>query len=249
MAAPLLHLNASLTHWEFAMYVIGWLVWTPSYVVALVDFYRHREDKDRPCLIPTIAVCGNVAFEGIWFLLGDFSHAGLVKWLYFGAFLLDIPILIGVLIYGSFGAPRRFDANGDLYFGRSRRDRDQHYAVVVFVFLLWVAAYIALRSSFEVPLGSVGAYLDNVVMSGLFVWTIWLDPTMPASKWMAWSKGLGTFFVTIFVGLRYNGASYAFLYLLAAVSAILDVWYIWLAHHPRQLPANIKPLHFEGYAV
>jgi hypothetical protein len=234
MGAPLLRFDAPLTGWEFAMYAIGWLVWTPSYAVAIYDLYWRSKGRHRPCLIPTIAVCGNVAFEGVWFLLGDFSHAGFIKWIYLGAFLLDLPILVGVLIFGRFGTPRRYSEDDHQYhFGNSRSDTVRHWIVVLVILIGWTAAFVALRSSFEVPLGSVGAYLDNTVMSGLFVLAVWLAPNTPMSRWMAWSKFLGTFFVTIFLGMHYRGTVYSSLYFLAAVSTVFDVWYVWLAHHPR----------------
>jgi hypothetical protein len=237
MGDPLLRFEAPLTNWEFAFYALGWLVWTPSYAVAIYDLFWRSKGRHRPCLIPTIAVCGNVAFEGVWFFLGDFSHAGLIKWLYLGAFLLDLPILIGVLIYGRFGTPRFYNSDNDpnchYQFGDSKRDTTRHWVVVLVILVGWIAAFVALRFSYEVPLGSVGAYIDNTVMSGLFVLAVWLAPDTPKSKWMAWSKFLGTFFVTIFVGLHYRGSAYASLYFLAAVSTFFDIWFVWLAHHPR----------------
>jgi hypothetical protein len=234
MGTPLLRFVSPLTDWELAMYALGWLVWVPSYVVAIYDMYWRSKGRYRPCLIPTIAVCGNVAFEGVWFALGKFSEAGIVKWLYLGAFLLDLPILVGVLIYGRFGTPRRWDEKQNRYFfGETTIDRVRHCIVVLVILVVWIAAFVALRFSYEVPLGSVGAYLDNTVMSGLFVLAVWIAPNSPMSRWMAWSKFLGTFFVTIFVGLRYSGSKYSWLYFLAATSAVLDLWYIWLAHHPR----------------
>jgi hypothetical protein len=234
MGTPDLVFRTPLSHWEFAWYAIGWLVWTPSYVVALYDMFWGSKGRNRPCLIPTIAVCGNVAFEGVWFFLGDFTHAGLIRWLYLGAFVLDLPILVGVLIYGRFGTPRRY-IQGDCHyrFGDAKSDTVRHWVVVLLILVGWIAAFVALRFSYEVPLGSVGAYIDNTVMSGLFVLAVWLAPDTPKSKWLAWSKFLGTFFVTIFVGLRYHGSSYASLYFLAAVSTVFDVWFVLLAHFPR----------------
>jgi hypothetical protein len=236
MGAPMLFFDAPLTSWERTFYVLGWLIWTPSYGVALYDLYWRSKGRHRPCLIPTIAVCGNVAFEGVWFFLGDFSEASVVKWLYLGAFLLDLPILVGVLIYGRFGTPRYWNEELQRYFfGDTRRDRLRHYSVVLMILGVWIAAFVALRFSYEVPLGSVGAYLDNTIMSGLFVLAVWIAPNTPMSKWMAWSKFLGTFFVTIFVGLRYGGLIYSSLYFLAAVSTLFDIWFVVLAHHPRPL--------------
>jgi hypothetical protein len=248
MGDPLLRFEAPLTGWEFAFYALGWLVWTPSYAVAIYDLFWGSKRKHRPCLIPTIAVCGNVAFEGVWFFLGDFSHAGLIKWLYLGAFLLDLPILVGVLIYGRFGTPRfyKIDANNNWHyrFGDTRRDTTRHWVVVLVILVGWIAAFVCLRFSYEVPLGSVGAYLDNTVMSGLFVLAVWIAPDTPNSKWMAWSKFLGTFFVTIFVSLHYRGSAYASLYFLAVVSTFFDIWYVWLTHHPR--PVSRRAAHDEA---
>jgi hypothetical protein len=233
MDVPNITLSPGLSTLEYALYVVGWLVWIPTYVVALLWIYKPKAGQPRRCNIPTIAVCANVAFEGWWFFFGDFSDAQIIRWVYLGAFLLDVPILIGTLIYGSFGAPRRFGPDNELIPATSPGDRLQHYVVVVATFLAWLLAFIALRFSYEVPLGSVGAYLDNFVMSALFVWVAWLDPQARQSKWTAWSKFLGTFFVTIMVALRYNGLRYSFLYFLAACSAVLDVWYVWVVHHPR----------------
>ena len=184
---PDIRFSVAPTAIEHALYMVGWLVWTPSYVVAVWFLYLAR--PQRHCLIPTIAVCGNITFELYWFLFGDFTFVPIVRWIYLGAFLLDIPILFGAFRYGTFGKPI-FRATNFRPKGRPRTfanavatqrrlDRSAfriHTLILLGVLLAWLALYVGLRYSFEVPLGSVGAYLDNAVMSGLFVWQTWENP-------------------------------------------------------------------------
>ena len=217
---------------EFWLYFGGWIVWVPSYVVAVWFLFFKRDDqgKSRHCLVPTIAVCANISFELLWsvLLFWQFYHTGFghgaVRFVYVGAFLLDIPILIGVAKYGTIGIT-----------GLRKRDCDREpqglesYVTVAMICGVWLAIYIGLIFSFEVPFGSVGAYLDNAVMSMLFVWRTKFDRNVPASVWLAFSKFFGTFFVTIMLAVHYLGREFMFLYVLAGLSAFFDCWYLYYA--------------------
>jgi hypothetical protein len=230
--SPSITLAEPLTTLEYTLYLAGWLLWIPAYVAAIKHLYFSGSSR-RACIIPTVAVCANAAFEGLWFVIGDFTHAPLVKWLYLGAFLLDLPILIGVLIYGDFGTFRRPAHEVERF---HRRDRLQHYAVITVVFAFWIALYLGLRYSYEVPFGSVGAYVDNAVMSALFVWREWLYPRTPNARFTAWSKFLGTAVVTIYIALQYRGLHHLFLYVIAGGAFLLDVVYVVLVYR-REPPA------------
>jgi hypothetical protein len=219
---------------EILLYFMGWIVWVPSYVAAVrfLFFKRDEQGKTRDCIIPTIAVCANISFEFLWSILlltkfrnyGSGFGFGALQFVYVGAFLLDIPILIGVAKYGTVGITEK-----------RKRDCDREpqglesYMVVAMICAVWLAVYVGLIFSFEVPLGSVGAYLDNAVMSMLFVWRTKFDRNVPASIWLAFSKFFGSFLTTILVAVHYSGTEFMFLYILAGLSMFFDAWYIYYA--------------------
>jgi hypothetical protein len=108
----------------------------------------------------------------------------------------------------------------------------------------WLAFYAGLKSAhYELPLGSVGAYLDNLEMSGLYLWLgLTLADPRRLSPVVAWSKGIGTVMVTVFVFLAYPDNS--FVKTLAIMVGVLDVAYIGVLRSRlrRFAPAEDGPL-------
>jgi hypothetical protein len=108
---------------------------------------------------------------------------------------------------------------------------------VLFALPSFYAAYYTFhKEGFDLPLGTTSAYLDNVMMSGLYLAAI-LPATglLHYSQVVGWTKGLGTAFVGVFVFLRYPDNQ--FVQVLAVIVAVLDLAYVvllwWYKRDPR----------------
>lgn len=196
------------SNWETFWYVGGFLMWAPAYVAVVLIALRHRYLE-----IPILAATSNVTWEFMWgFVFTQDMGPGL-QTIYRGAFILDLFILFNVFRYGAkqTTAPAL---------------KQNHVLLVVLLLIGWGLFFWSLRDSgYDLPLGSVSAYLDNLLMSGLYIWFL-LTRIEPhgLSFTVAWSKGLGTGMVTVFVFLRYPDNS--FVITLALMVGALDLAYI-----------------------
>jgi hypothetical protein len=196
------------SHWETFWYVGGFVVWAPAYIAIVIIAVRKRRLE-----IPVIAVTANVTWEFLWgFVFRQNMGPGL-QWVYRGACILDLLILFAVFRLG------RTQSLAPIY--------ARYFNLVVVALLAsWIAFYWSLHSShYDLPLGSMSAYLDNILMSGLYIWFVMTraDPR-DLSFTVAWSKGLGTGMVSVFVFMEYPNN--AFIKTLAVMVAILDFVYL-----------------------
>lgn len=193
---------------QILLYAGGFLAWTPAYVAII-----YRSIKRRQLEMPVVAAVGNITWELLW----GFAYHQNMGWgldiIYKGAFIIDVFIFWAVI---RFGAQQIRTAEVRRYFP----------VLVAALVVGWLAFYAGLKSShYELPMGSVGAYLDNLEMSALYLWLglTLVDPRR-LSPVVAWSKGLGTLMVTVFVFLVYPDNS--FVKTLAIMVGVLDVAYI-----------------------
>ena len=194
--------------WEIFWYVGGFLAWTPAYVAIILRAVRRKQLE-----IPVVAAVGNITWEFLW---GFFFHVDMgwgLQAIYMGAFILDIGILAAVVLYGAQHI-------------QSDEVRPLFPWLLAGLTLGWLGFYITLRrTGYDLPLGSTSAYLDNLEMSGLYLWAA-LSMANPSrlSPVVAWSKFLGTGMVSVFVFMAYPHND--FVKFLAVASAVLDVAYI-----------------------
>jgi hypothetical protein len=197
---------------ELFWYVGGFLAWTPAYVAIIVIAVKERRLE-----IPVLAMTANISWEFLWgFFYGDDLDMGWgLQGVYVGAFLLDACILYAAFRFG------REQANTPLV-------RRLFPVLLCGMLAGWIALIAGLEATNrDLPLGSVSAYLVNLAESGVYLWfglTI-LDPRL-LSQTVAWSKGVGTAMVSVFVLLRYGDD--ALVIVLAAVVFVLDAVYIVL---------------------
>jgi hypothetical protein len=193
---------------QILLYAGGFLAWTPAYVAII-----YRAIKRRQLEMPVVAAVGNITWELLW----GFAYKQNMGWgldiIYKGAFIIDVFIFWAVI---RFGAQQIRTAEVRRYFP----------VLVGALVVGWLAFYAGLKSShYELPMGSIGAYLDNLEMSALYLWLglTLVDPRR-LSPVVAWSKGIGTLMVTVFVFLVYPDN--AFVKTLAIMVGVLDVTYI-----------------------
>jgi hypothetical protein len=107
------------------------------------------------------------------------------------------------------------------------------------------AALIAFYATFhhqgyDLPLGSNSAYLDNVAVSGLYLWFGLTRNHLDLSLWVAWSKFIGTGLVSVFVFRQYPGNE--FVHALAVIVGTLDVAYL-VVLYLRRMSVEHPPAH------
>jgi hypothetical protein len=208
---------------EVAWYIGGFLAWTPAYVMVIWIGLRQRRLE-----IPVIAATGNIAWEFVW---GWFFHVDMgygLQNIYRGAFLIDAVILYFVFKYG------RDQTAAPLA-------RRWHPVFVVALLVGWGWLVVAMHhtTNVDLPLGSTSAYLINLAESGIYVWfgmTVLAADSM--SLVVAWSKGLGTAMVTVFVFLQYP--DHAFVKTLAVIVGIIDAAYVALMYARRRGIVNAQ---------
>jgi hypothetical protein len=191
---------------EIAWYVGGFLAWVPAYVAIIVIAVRERRLE-----IPVLAATGNITWELVWGFGYQVDMGWGVQVVYQGAFLIDALILFSVFRYGAAHA-------------REPRVRAVFPVLVVALLAGWAALVVSLRESeFDLPLGSVSAYLVNLAESGVYLWFGLTRAARTMSFTVAWSKLLGTGMVTVFVFQRYDQP---FVRTLAVLVGVLDGLYL-----------------------
>jgi hypothetical protein len=144
--------------------------------------------------------------------------------IYIGACILDLFILFAVFRYGyqqfvTTSLPERWWP-----------------VLVVGMIGAWLAFYVSFHhQGYDLPLGSNSAYLDNIAVSGLYLWFGMTRAPETLSPTVAWSKFVGTGMVSIFVFVRYVDND--FVRAMAVVVAVLDISYLLLLYVRRAQPA------------
>lgn len=225
MSRPFLD-TAEYTGAELFWYIGGFLAWTPAYVAILVIAVRQRRLE-----IPVLAAIANIAWEFLWgfFYGGDLDMGWGLQFVYIGAFVIDVGILVAVLRYGrdQFSTPlvRRWFS-----------------VLVVGLLAAWIAIVAGIHASGrDQPLGSVSAYVVNLAESGVYLWfglTVLAPRSM--SLVVAWSKLAGTAMVSVFVALRYPDDE--LLLVLAGVVGVVDLVYLAVLTRRRAGPDGTRAL-------
>lgn len=209
-------LDTSAYSWpQIALYVGGFLAWTPAYVVIVWRAVRRHELEE-----PVIAALGNVTWEFFWGFFVRVDMGWGLQLIYQGACILDCLILVAVFACGfkqmttAAISPRLWPA------------------LVVAMIAAWLVFYASFHhQGYDLPLGSNSAYLDNMVVSGLYLWFGLTRGHDRLSIPVAWSKFVGTGMVTVFVFLRYGHND--FVRSIAVLVGVLDVSYLVLLYARR----------------
>jgi hypothetical protein len=211
--------------WQVFWYIGGFLMWVPAYVAVIVIACRQRRLE-----IPVLAAVGNVTWEFMWGFLYKVDMGWGLQLVYQGAFLLDCFILWNVFRYGA------LQTNNEA----ARRA----FNWLVFALIAgWAAFYAGMRGGgYDLPLGSISAYTLNVAESAIYLWIgITIANPLLQSPTVAWSKGLGTGMVSVFVFLRYAGND--FVQVLAVMVAVLDLVYmvVLVTRRRAALRTSLRP--------
>ncbi|HZN14559.1 MAG TPA: hypothetical protein VFB78_09855 [Acidimicrobiales bacterium] len=198
---------------EVFWYVGGFLAWVPAYTAILVIAVKQKRLE-----IPVLAATGNVTWEFVWGFLFHVDMGWGLQWIYRGAFIMDLPILIFVYVYGA------KQTNVPLV-------RRWFVLINTGIVAGWVAFHVTMKNSgYDLPLGSVSAYAVNVVESAAYLWFgLTLANPRDLSMTVAWSKFIGTGMVTVFIFMVFYGNP--FVRCLAVIVTVLDISYTVVLHN------------------
>ena len=206
---------------------IGALLWITAYVLIIV-----RGFKDKSCGMPLAALAVNFAWEVMWgFILPDKPPMDTVNRIWA---LVDVLIVVQFLAYGRSRLPSGLPPAA--FFPLTFTAFALAFGVVVlgsYEFADWVVG------------GAYIAYLDNVMMSALFVgWALYREDVDGQSMWIAITKGLGTATISVAqhrINEEVLGGS-PFLTWLFVVCAVLDAIYVWLLWRRMKALGIANPL-------
>lgn len=205
--------NASLfSPFNIAILVVACSLWGAVYVIVIRNIIKEKFVE-----IPIIGVLGNFAWEFVWsFPYGEHVAQGLggfFMWGYRAWFFLDVFIVYSLFRYGALQVQTEV----------IRRHLRPIMAglLIMFGVLFYTYAY----SGYDNLVGTMTAYLDNILMSAFYVHLLLTRKnTQGFSEFVAWGKMLGTGLVSLAVCLQFN--TNLFLIAICVATFVLDVLYI-----------------------
>jgi hypothetical protein len=188
--------------------------WLFAYVLAI-----HRARVDKRVGIPTLAVVGDVAWEGVHSLVIQGFQAQ--RLLDFAWFLVDLVILWQVFLYGNKDFPAM---------------SSKAYRAMVLGALAWAVAFMILMTrEFSDVIGLYDGNILVMFLSWSFVYTLRKRKSSAGqSMYVAIFKWLGTFLACVNTAFVYPHR--LFLLFTFATAFVLDVTYMVMLH--RQIRAE-----------
>jgi len=190
--------------------LIGSIFWSLAYVNILLNVKKYKYVD-----VPILAICANIAWEFIWSFIFMPDLGYLFVWGFRVWFFLDVFIVIALFKYGY----KQF---------RFKLTFSQTSMVYIFMIVSWFVIFITFtKAGFDTGSGAVGAYMDNIMMSGLYI-TLKLNDKK--NKGISFYTGLykfvGTALISVAVVITFPQRY--FLLSLCVIAFILDVWYVSL---------------------
>ncbi len=201
---------------ELVLFGTGCFLWVIAYGILIRNIIVYKRLE-----MPTIAGCGNFAWEFVysWIIITDMGS--LMLWGYRAWFFLDIFIWGMLLRYG----------REDTFLPPLRRYFPL-YAITLTI--AWGLLYWFMKEvGYETSIGAVSAYLLNSVISVLYVINFYrVRDRDHYSISVAWLKLVGTGLISLFMLMHYTHNH--FIHLLAVVVFIYDAWYVAVLHAHRR---------------
>ena len=206
---------------DIVLIAIGTILWLVAYGVIIRNSLKYKFVE-----MPVVAASANIAWEFAWgFLLvtnlGKAFVWGLQAW-----FLFDVFIFIQVLRYGH----KQWKSG---FFTKHFR------LLVILATLVWVPVfYYMCKDGHDQPMGTTSAYFITVPMAVLYLSSFIDGPNARYySLTVAWAKGLGNAFMTVFTLLHYQQLNE--IKIMALAVCVFDLSYfikVW-QYRRRQGPA------------
>lgn len=207
--------------WIDALPVFGGLGWLTAYILII-----RQSRIDGVHAMPMVAACSNISWE-FWAMMRDgffTPEMRLINGLWLG---LDLIIITQVFVY----FPRAFPAI------RASISR-------AMMALTLIACFTLTALLFEEGLRiSDTAAFQTTLMSALFLQLLWIrKSTRGQHVAIAWSKGIGTAAIWLWMYILADGELGGVLLGLFILSSALDLLYIALLHMAR----SARALFVEG---
>jgi hypothetical protein len=196
---------------------VGCLFWVIAYGVLVVKIRKKKFVE-----MPAYVAGANIGWEFIWsfFFIPD---TGLLYALsYKGAFLLDCFIFYSVLKFGTKQPMMSIVKKNFVWL-----------SIVNFIFWI-VFSYLYRDEGYDTTIGANSGYIINVILSLLCLsMLLQSEDTSNFSRLLAWTRSLGTGFITVSIFIFYP--SNHFVQLLGVSCLIIDSVYIYLLIKRRKM--------------
>jgi hypothetical protein len=203
---------------QLVIFGVGGLLWVVAYVAVLINVRKNKFVQ-----IPAAAVVANISWEWLWgfFFMPDLGMA--IVWGYRAWAILDVFIVIWLFRYG---AKQLLTTTGKQYLP---------YAIVFGLASWFTSLWFFIAEGYDMSMGATSAYIINVMMSAVYIVLIVKHPEIRRFSFtVAWTKGLGTALISVFMFIapmtRYGApdvpADRTFLLVLCVITFILDVIFV-----------------------
>ena len=204
---------------QMSLFLIGCVFWLITYIIYAKNIRKHQFVE-----IPLIVVSLNIAWEFIWSFpfgrsvanyMGIAILVGYALWFFF-----DCYIFWGTLKYGY----KQFQ---NPFFRKNAK------LIAIFTALMGLIFYYTFNiSGYDTPIGTMSAYLDNVMISSLYIFLFISYPDKSVFSYsVSWYKMLGTALIS--VSLVWHWSSNYLLIFLTSTVFLLDIYFIYISHQAR----------------
>jgi len=199
--------------YQVIIFFIGSLFWLMCYLITIDGIRKHKIHK-----IPIAAILLNYGWEigTCLFFVPDMGKLLVIA--YWGWMIFDTYIFITLFKYGH--KQMQID-----YF-----IRNSHFFVISGLIISFVTQSLFIVQ-YDLPMAPLSGYIINLVMSIAFLYLYILPDKLFASKGVAWTKFLGTGFISVMFYTKYPH-DYFLISMYLAV-AFFDIFYLILLHKPQ----------------
>lgn len=185
---------------------IGCLFWVVTYAALVMEIIKRKYVE-----MPFFIAAGNIAWEFIWSAFYHPDTGKLYSLSYQGAFLMDVFIFISVLRFGY----KQVDIPVI---------QKNFKLIAICLLLMWIPLnYFFVKQGFDTAIGANSGYILNIIISLLYPILLLRSDPRNFSRIVAWSKFLGTGFITVSMFIIYP-ENY-FVQILGVYCFILDLSY------------------------
>lgn len=161
---------------------IGCLFWVICYSTFVYQIIKKKRFVEMPWFIAS----GNLAWEFLWSFYVQPDTGMLYELSYKGAFFLDCIIFIDVLKYGHKQV-------------KIKPLKDNFKLMAIITLISWlVVQFFFIKQGYDDSIGATSGYILNIIISILYpVLYFTINEPNKFSTTIAWSKWLGTGFITV----------------------------------------------------
>ena len=209
----------NLNFTQMTLFFTGCVFWLITYIIYVKNIRKHEFVE-----IPLIVVSLNISWEFIWSFpfgasvakyMGMAILVGYALWFFF-----DCYIFWGTLKYGY------------KQFQNPVFRKNSKIIAIITAFGGLIFYYTFNISGYDTPIGTMSAYLDNVLISALYIFLFVSYPDKSVFSYgVSWFKMLGTGLISVALVWHWNN-NYLLMFLTSTV-LLLDLYYIYISHQAR----------------